>query len=61
MSTYTEISFDRAEELWHLGVEIEFSATGLHWSPLLRKREVVRDFWEPRYASTEYGFRVQTE
>ena len=64
MSTYTEIPFERAEELWHLGVEVEWARSKgfIGWTAAFPKDAERTHFIDHRYSlPVDYRYRVQTE
>lgn len=60
MSTYTEISFEQAETLWHSGVPAEFELMSNFWHAVIPKDEICLRFWDEARPSP-FKYRVQTE
>lgn len=62
MSTYTEIPFERAEELWESGIPVEFEYMINFWRVVAPKDEICLRFWDEAYPlPSPFKYRVQTE
>ena len=57
---YTEIPFEKAEELWHLGVAVNFEWQEGCWVQAAPKDSHTKEFWAG-LPPCPYKFRVQTE